>query len=98
MKETRYNLRLTKSEKESLNAAAKQSGVSIITYIKQKLFTNNCDIAEEGASYESPSKSKHEYFNTLVLQTVYMLLLDMLCENRTTEEICKPSVKLHNFP
>ncbi len=86
MKETRYNLRLTKQEKASLSLAAKHSGISILSYIRQKLFANS-DIDEEEISYESPPKSKHEYFNTMTLQTVYMLLLDMLSNNKSTKEI-----------
>jgi hypothetical protein len=86
MKETRYNLRLTRREKESLNASAKQNGVSIISYIKQKIFSNNADTNEEGVTYELPSKEKHEYFNTWVLHTVYMLLLNNLCEGKTADE------------
>ena len=86
MKETRYNLRLTKVEKDLLSAAAKQNGTSIISYIKQKLFTNNADTNEECVTYELPSKEKHEYFNTWVLHTVYMLLLNRLCEEKTADE------------
>ena len=86
MKETRYNLRLTKVEKDLLSAAAKQNGTSIISYIKQKLFINDSGSNEEGVTYELPSKEKHEYFNTWVLHTVYMLLLNKLCEGKTEEE------------
>lgn len=86
MKEARYNLRLSKTEKAILTSAAIQNGVSIISYIKQKLFSNNRDVTEEGTTYELPSKEKHDYFNTWVLHTVYMLLLNNMCEGKTAEE------------
>ena len=86
MRENRYNLRLSKSEKDSLNMAAKQNGTSIIEYMKRRLFFNNPDISSDNTYYECPSLNEHNYLTARVLQNIYMLLLKMISEEKSDEE------------
>ncbi len=87
MKESNFPLRMSKKEKTFLKRAAKDNGVSMNDYIRYRVFVNNQDISDEDINYESPDRTKHNYITARVLQDVYLLLLNILTENKTEEEV-----------
>lgn len=89
MKESNFPLRMSKKEKNLLKRVAKDNGVSMNDYVRYRVFINNQDISDEGIVYESPDRTKDNYLTARVLQDIYLILLNILAENKTEEEVLK---------
>ena len=96
MKTDKFNLRLSKQEKELLKKIVDKNGITITEYIRQKLFSNNTDISDDTV-YECPQANKRDYLIARTLQNIYMLQLNMLCDTKSDEQVLKIKEDCRNF-
>lgn len=83
----KFNLRLTKQERSQLKKIVFSSGMTITDYIRQRLFYNNPDISDQNIIYETPIRDKHNYLTANILQNIYLLILHLMAEGKSTEEM-----------
>jgi hypothetical protein len=95
MTNDKFNLRLTKQERELLKKIVCKNGITITEYIRQKLFFNNSDISD--AAYECPAKDKRDYLNARTLQDIHLVILHLIAENKTSDEIIEIKARCRDY-
>ena len=78
-------IRVNKTERDLLKKAVKQNGGTLNDYLKYRIFNCNPDISEAKVMYECPTRDQHNYLTIKMLQDVYLLLLNLITENKGAE-------------
>lgn len=71
-------IRLNKSEKETINKLAKESGLGVSGYIRKKIFEDNIDLYNNETRYYCPTGDKLNYIQTALERQNQELLLLLL--------------------
>ena len=74
MKRIRQDIRLTKEEKMLLENQAKDQGMTMTEYMKNKLFYQNSDFVKDEYIYHCPSGEHYNYAMAGLSMTNYLLL------------------------